>query len=84
MLVGVGLLESGAEFVEQGAAVGVAFELIGGLPSHIESGVAAGHIADEAAAALGRGEGLDEIGGPAPENQVGDDALLVQIADALV
>src|ERR1035441_3706966 len=32
MLVGIGLVEGGAEFLEQGAAVGGAFELIDGLP----------------------------------------------------
>src|ERR1019366_8147589 len=44
MLVGVGLLERGADFVQQGPAAGIAFELFGGLPGDVEGGVTSGNI----------------------------------------
>ena len=84
MAVGVGLLEQRADFLQQRAAVGVLFELLHALPGDVHGGVAGHHVAHIALALLPLGKELREVVGVAGQDEVGDDALGVHVADALV
>ena len=84
MLVRIELLQIAAELFQQRAAVRVILELIDALPGDVHRGIAAGDEADEAAAIIGRGEQLRQRACAAGEDQVGDDSLLVEVADARV